>query len=109
MIVRTTPSYGDTGQVVAAVEPVAASRARDPAPINAERVSCKELKDSLHSAGALTILSGEKGWGDTYFGPRVPQCQFWQRPVFSYVNTTDGRCGVGYICVEKFSGGGGGR
>jgi len=43
------------------------------------------------------------GWGDTFYGPAVPRCQFWQMPQFTYVRTRDGLCGVGYICVEKYS------
>jgi len=100
--------YGDAAQIVAAADPVEANRAQVPASVNSENVSCKELKDKLESAGSLTILSGPKGWGDTFYGPRVPQCQFWTRPVFSYVSTRDGLCGVGYICVEKLGSAGGG-
>jgi hypothetical protein len=108
-IVLTPPSYGDAAQIVAAADPVEANRAQVPASVNPENVSCKELKDKLESAGSLTILSGPKGWGDTFYGPRVPQCQFWTRPVFSYVSTRDGLCGVGYICVEKLGAAGGGQ
>ena len=107
-IVLAPPSYGDTGQVAAAVDSVAESRPQEPAPTNAESLTCKELKDKLERAGSLTILSGPKGWGDTFYGPRVPRCQFWARPVFSYVSTRDGLCGVGYICVEKLGSAGGG-
>ena len=64
--------------------------------------SCKALKDLLEKSGSRTLTPGPRGWGDTYYG-RVPQCEFWQRPVFAYVNTSDGQCGVGYICVAKVS------
>lgn len=103
-----TPSYGDTGQVVAAADPVEANLSQVPGTVNAETLSCKELKDRLERAGSLTILGASKGWGDTFYGPRVPQCQFWTRPMFSYVHTRDGLCGVGYICVEKMGSAGGG-
>jgi hypothetical protein len=107
-IVPAVPGYGETGQVVAAVDAVASNASRDDASTNAENLTCQELKTKLESTGSLIILSGPKGWGDTFYGPRVPQCQFWTRPVFSFVNTRDGRCGVGYICVEKFGSAGGG-
>lgn len=107
-VVLTPASYGGTAQVVAAADPLEASRPQVPATVNPESMSCKELKDKLASAGALTILSGPQGYGDTFFGPRVPRCQFWARPLFSYVHTRDGRCGVGYICVEKLGAAGGG-
>lgn len=107
-LVLTRPSYGDTRQVVAAVDPVADNRPQEAPSTNAQSLTCKELKDKLESAGSLTILSGPKGWGDTFYGPRVPQCQFWERPVFSYVSTRDRLCGVGYICVMKLGSAGGG-
>jgi len=100
-------SYGDTGKLVAVADAVEADRPQVPASVDAGNVSCTDLKDKLASAGSLTILSAPKGWGDTFYGPRVPQCQFWTRPVFSYVRTRDGLCGVGYICVEKFGAAGG--
>jgi len=72
--------------------------------INTNAISCKELKSRLQNSGALALVSGPRGWGDTYYA-RVPQCEFWQRPVFSYVATNDGWCGVGYVCAAKISGG----
>jgi hypothetical protein len=108
-IVLPAPSYGDTGQIIAAADPVAGSRVQDTAPTDAESLTCKELKDRLASSGSLMITSGARRWGDTFHGPRVPQCEFWQRPVFSYVRTRDELCGVGYICVEKFGSAGGTR
>ena len=62
-----------------------------------------ELKSRLAKSGSLTLVVGPRGAGDTYYG-RVPQCEFWQRPVFSYVNTSDGRCDVGFVCAAKISG-----
>ena len=77
---------------------------QNPAPINPEALSCNALKARLQTTGELNILVGSRGgWGDTFYGPAVPRCQFWQMPVFSYVRTSDGVCGVGYICVEKLS------
>ena len=105
MLVPTTPVYGDIGQFVAQASPAAAYRPQDPAPINAQAVSCKELKDKLQSAGTLDIVSGQKSWSETFYGPGVPQCQFWQRPQFMYVSTNDGSCGAGYICVQRVTGG----
>jgi len=50
----------------------------------------------------MTILAGPKGaWGDTFYGPAVPQCPFWQIPQFTYVPARDRLCGVGYICIDK--------
>ena len=78
-------------------------------PTDSQSVTCNALKERLERTGSLPILYGPKGFADTFYGPRVPQCQFWQRPVFTYVNTNDGLCGVGYICVEKFGSAGGSR
>lgn len=71
--------------------------------INTNTTSCKELKSTLQDSGARTLVSGPRGGDDTYYA-RVPQCEFWQRPVFSSVTTSDGWCGVGYICAAKVSG-----
>jgi hypothetical protein len=50
----------------------------------------------------MSILSGPRGaWGDTFYGPAVPQCPFWQVSQFTYVRARDGLCGVGYICIDK--------
>ena len=74
------------------------------APVNPQGISCNDLKAQLKKAGELSILSGPKGaWGDTFYGPAVPRCQFWQMPQFTYVRARDGLCGVGYICVDKIS------
>src|SRR5687767_2414387 len=71
--------------------------------INTNTTSCKELKSRLQSSGSLTLVSGSQAWADTYYA-RAPQCEFWQRPVFSSVSTNDGWCAVGYICAAKISG-----
>ena len=101
-------AFGQTAQPSAAPDTVEASRLQVPVSVNPQELSCRELKERLNRAGALTILSGPRGSGDTFYGPRVPQCQFWTRPLFSFVNTRDGLCGVGYICVEKLGAAGGG-
>jgi len=108
-IVLPGSSYGATAQMIAASDPVTESRPQDAVPTDAESLTCKELKDRLASVGSLTIVSGARRWGDTFYGPRVPQCEFWKRPVFSFVRTRDELCGVGYICVEKFGSAGGSR
>jgi hypothetical protein len=106
MIALTTASAGDSGRIVAQASPVTTYRPQDPAPILAATVSCRELKDRLQNARTLDVLSGQKSWSETFYGPEVPQCQFWQRPQFMYVNANDGACGLGYICVQKVTGGG---
>ncbi len=108
-IVVPGSSYGATSQMIAASDLVTENRPQDAVPTDAESLTCKELKDRLASAGSLTIVSGARRWGDTFYRPRVPQCEFWKRPVFSFVRTRDELCGVGYICVEKFGSAGGSR
>ena len=105
MVVPAFPSYGEPGQVVAQISPGAAYRSQDPAPVVAETVSCKQLKDSLQSAGTLDIVSGQNSSPETFHGPEVPQCQFWQRPQYMYVSANDGACGLGYICAQRVTGG----
>ena len=105
MVVLMSPSYGDIGALVAQAGPASAYRPQVPGPINAEAVSCKSLKDTLQSAGTLDILTEQRGWGETFYGPGVPQCQFWQRPEFMYVRANDGACGVGYVCAQRVTGG----
>jgi hypothetical protein len=84
--------------------PVPANEQQIPAPVNPESLSCNDLKAQLKATGELNILSGPRGgWGDTFYGPAVPRCQFWQTPQFTYVRTRDGLCGIGYICVDKYS------
>ena len=101
IILVGTPSYGQTRPV----SPIAGERVQGPATINAATVSCKELKEKLDSAGTLNIVAEQRGWGDTFYGPGVPQCQFWSKPMFSYVNAKDGYCGAGYVCVDRVTGG----
>ena len=84
--------------------PVAGAASNSPAAIDPRSESCTALKSKLNAAGEMSILSGPRGaWGDTFYGPAVPRCQFWQMPVFTYVKARDGLCGVGYICVEKLT------
>jgi hypothetical protein len=106
-VVVAQPSRVDT--TVAAADVAAPTSAQIPATVNPHDFSCADLKAKLASTGSLTILAGPRGYGDTFYGPRVPQCQFWQRPTFSYVPTRDSLCGVGYICVDKMGAAGGGR
>ena len=107
-VVLAQPSHGDTA-VIAAADTVQATTPQMPASVDPQDFTCKDLKDKLASAGSLTIFAGPRGYGDTFYGPRVPRCEFWQRPTFSYVRTRDSLCGVGYICVEKMGSAGGGR
>ena len=94
-------SYGQAGPARAADATVPASTPQT-VPVNPESVTCDDLKAQLKSAGAMSILSGPRGgWGDTFYGPAVPRCQFWQIPQFTYVRTRDRLCGVGYICIDK--------
>ena len=100
----TPASQGQTAQGPGASGPIAANAQQYPAPVDPRTVSCSDLKGSLQSAGQLTILSGPQGrWGDTFYGPKVPRCEFWQMPVFQYVRARDSLCGVGYICVDKLT------
>jgi hypothetical protein len=100
----TSVTYGQAVQAPAPDRSVTGNGQQAPAPVMPESLSCSELKGRLKSAGELNILSGPRGgWGDTFYGPAVPRCQFWQMPQFAYVRANDGLCGVGYICVEKYS------
>lgn len=99
------PIAPSDGQVIGAVGSVATGGPQNVATINSETVSCRQLKDTLQKDGALTIVSGQRNWGDTFYGPGVPQCEFWSRPVFSYVSTNDGSCGAGYVCAQRVTGG----
>ena len=87
------PSHAQT-----APAPAASAQA-----INTSTASCRELKSRLQNSGTLTLVSGSQGWGDTYYA-RAPQCEFWQRPVFTSVMASDGWCAVGYVCAAKISG-----
>lgn len=100
----TTASVGQVGQVPDPSRGVPGNAQQDPAPVDPQSMSCSALKGRLQSSGQLTILSGPRGgWGDTFYGPAAPRCQFWQMPQFQYVRARDGLCGVGYICVDKMS------
>src|SRR3982751_3544487 len=102
--VVTNASQGQVGQVPGASSGAPANAQQYPPPVNPETLSCNSLKAKLQSDGQLTILVGTRGgWGDTFYGPAVPRCGFWQMPSFTFVRTNDGLCGVGYICVEKLS------
>ena len=93
LVAGAVPSHGETFPATVVSAP----------PINTDTSSCNELKSALQNSEALILTSGPRGWGDTYYA-RVPRCQFWQRPLFAFVTANDGRCGVGYICTDKFSG-----
>ena len=100
----TSVSHAQTGQMTGAGDSVPGNGQQNAAPVNPADLSCNALKAKLQTAGQLRILSGPKGaWGDTFYGPAVPRCQFWQMPVFTYVRAGDGLCGVGYICVDRLS------
>jgi hypothetical protein len=97
-------SYGQAQQAFVADGPVRANGQQALAPVNPQSLSCNDLKAQLKSGGEMKILAGPRGdWGDTFYGPAVPRCQFWQMPQFAYVRARDGLCGVGYICVDKYS------
>ena len=97
-------SYGQARQAPVADGSVPGNGQRVLAPVDPQSLSCNDLKAQLKSAGEMSILSGPRGgWGDTFYGPAVPRCQFWQMPQFTYVRARDGPCGVGYICVDKHS------
>src|SRR5690242_12409943 len=97
-------SDGQTGQPPPAGAAVPAAGQQYPEPVRPENLTCNELKAQLKDAGQLSIYSGPRGgWGDTFYGPAVPRCQFYQMPQFTYVRKRDGLCGVGYICIDKLS------
>ena len=100
----TCASHAQVGQAPPAGSPVPGNGQQNPAPVNPGSASCGALKDQLKVTGQLNILSGPKGgWGDTFYGPAVPRCEFWQMPMFTYVRAADGLCGLGYICIDKLS------
>jgi hypothetical protein len=103
LVLVTTPTYGDLGESAGNSNPLTANGHENLSQVNSDTMSCKDLKAVLEKAGSLKIFSVQRGWADTFYGPGVPLCQFWERPVFSYVDTTDGFCAVGYICVDKLS------
>ena len=80
-----------------------ANSAPRPAPVDARTLSCRALKDDIRQKGTLQLLDGPRGrWADTFYGPAVPNCEFWLRPQFTYVRAQDGLCGVGYICAQQY-------
>ena len=100
----TTPSHGQAEPGPRASGGAPPTAQQYPGPIDPQTVSCSALKAQMQSAGQLPILVGPRGgWPDTFYGPQVPRCQFWQMPMFQYVRTNDGLCGVGYICIDKMS------
>jgi len=102
-LVFMSSSYGQARQGAVADSP-APGNAQAAASVDPQSLSCSDLKAQLKSSGELRILSGPRGgWGDTFYGPAVPRCQFYQMPQFAYVRTRDGLCGVGYLCVDKLS------
>ena len=103
-LLMMSASYGQARQAVVADDYVPANGPQALAPVDPQTLSCDDLKARLKGAGAMSIRSGPRGGGgDTFYGPAVPRCQFWQMPLFSYVRARDGLCGVGYICVDKYS------
>jgi hypothetical protein len=93
LLVIALPSYAQT------VSPQGADATRN---VDARTMSCADLKSRVRDSGPLVVSSGPEG-GDI-FHPRVPQCQFWQRPQYSFLRAKDGWCGVGYVCAAKFQG-----
>ena len=103
-MLSTVASHAQAGRAPVADGRVPENPQQAPAPVTPESLSCNDLKAQLKAAGKLTILSGPGGrWGDTFYGPAVPRCPFWQMPQFAYVKARDGLCGVGYVCIEKLS------
>jgi hypothetical protein len=91
-----------SGQAPAAAGTTAVDAQPAAASVDPQSLSCKDLKAQLSAAGQMSILSGPRGgWGDTFYGPAVPQCPFWQAPQFTYVRARDGLCGVGFVCIDK--------
>jgi len=100
MVVSAT--YGQPRPPADASPPGGAPQSR--VPVDPQTMTCSDLKVQMKNTGELNLLVGPRnGWGDTFYGPGVPQCQFYQMPQFAYVKARDGRCGIGYICVDKLS------
>ncbi|HEY1326747.1 MAG TPA: hypothetical protein VGI14_07395 [Casimicrobiaceae bacterium] len=103
-VLLMSASYGQDRQAPVADGSAPGNGQQTTAPVNPQGLSCNDLKAQLRSAGQMTILAGPRGGGgDTFYGPAVPRCPFWQMPQFAYVRARDGLCGVGYICVDKYS------
>lgn len=105
MIALIAPAYGQTGQSVPAATSVATYRAEDRPPVNSETLSCNQLKADVQKSGGLSIVSEPRRWPETFYGPELPQCDPWSKPLFEYVKASDGACAVGYICAPRVTGG----
>lgn len=100
MVLPAAPGVAQTVQGTPA-----AIRAQGGPPLDTRTLSCEALKDRLQRTGALYV-TGRQGWPETFYS--VPQCEFWAKPSFEYVNANDGACGLGYLCQWK-PGAGSGR
>ena len=93
MVLTAAPIFAQTVQGTPA-----AMRAQDGPPLDTHTLSCGALKDRLQRTGVLYV-TGRQGWPETFYS--VPQCEFWAKPSFEYVNVSDGACGLGYLCQWK--------
>ena len=93
MVLAAAPAVAQTMQGTPA-----AIRAQDGPPLDTRTLSCAALKDRLQRTGVLDV-TGRQGWPETFYS--VPQCEFWAKPSFEYVNVSDGACGLGYLCQWK--------
>ena len=93
MILAAAPGVAQTVQGTPA-----ANRAEEGPPLDTRTVPCEVLKDRLQRAGVLYV-TGRQGWNETFYS--VPQCEFWAKPSFDYVNASGGACGLGYLCQWK--------
>jgi hypothetical protein len=100
MVLPVAPGVAQTVQGTPA-----AIRAQADPPLDTRTLSCEALKDRLQRTGVLYV-TGRQGWPETFYS--VPQCEFWAKPSFEYVNVSDGACGLGYLCQWK-PGAGSGR
>ena len=86
--------------------PGGASALQEGPPLDTRTLSCEALKDRLQRTGAPSTSLGGKD------GPKRsrarPECEFWAKPSFEYVNASAGACGLGYLCQWK-PGAGSGR
>ena len=93
MIVPAAPNGAQTVQGTPA-----AARAEEGPPLDTRTLSCETLKGRLQRTGVLYV-TGRQGWPETFYS--VPQCEFWAKPTFEYVNASDVACGLGYLCQWK--------
>jgi len=93
MVLPVAPGVAQTVQGTPA-----AIRAQADPPLDTRTLSCEALKDRLQRTGVLYV-TGRQGWPETFYS--VPQCEFWAKPSFEYVNVSDGACGLGYLCQWK--------